>query len=45
MPFLLVIALVTCTALGVVSFEVPALVLLGGIYINIASLESYATDR
>jgi hypothetical protein len=44
-PFVLVIALVAATAFGVVSFEVSALVLLGGIYVNIASLESYATDR
>lgn len=44
-PFVLVVSLVVATAFGAVSFEVSALVLLGGIYINIASLESHATDR
>jgi hypothetical protein len=44
-PFVAVLALVAATALGAVSFEVSALVLLGGIYVNIASLESYVADR
>jgi hypothetical protein len=44
-PFVLVIVLVAATAFNAVSFEVSALLLLGGIYINIASLESYVADR